>query len=306
VPGGSPLRLGARHYRGQIQVQLVSKRLQAVNVVGLDAYLRGVVSEEMPDDWPIEAVKAQAVAARSYALSQRQDGGILYADVRSQVYGGVEAESPLGDAAVAGTRNQVLLYQGKVATAYYFSSSGGRTASAADVFSGGKPVPYLVSVPDPDDTVSPYHVWGPLTFTGAQVSSRLAVRGVTDVGTMPAAGRAREIVVRGSTGETVLAASAVRRALELRSTWVSIGVLSLSRTAGTVAPGSELTISGVARRLKGAALEQRVEGGAWEPGPSLAPDSDGGFTVTVTPAVTTYYRLVVGDVRAKSLRVPVA
>ena len=133
--------------------QSPSKSLQLVNSVGLEPYLYGVVPREMPSLWPAEALKAQAVAARSYALAIRKTGAFdLYADTRSQVYGGVAAETPTTNAAVDATAGQVLLYEGKVATTLFFSTSGGRTASIEDVWSRGEAVPYLVSVPDPYDT----------------------------------------------------------------------------------------------------------------------------------------------------------
>src|SRR5262245_16243401 len=77
--GASPLQVGGLPYRGQIQLQVVAGKLQAVNVVGLDPYVLGVVTQEMPKDWPLEALKAQAVAARSFAVSMGQDGHVLYA-----------------------------------------------------------------------------------------------------------------------------------------------------------------------------------------------------------------------------------
>ena len=99
----------------------------------------------------------------------------IYADTRSQVYGGIEAETPSVDAAVDATARRVLLYRGKVITAYYSSSSGGRTVSAAEAF--GTPVPYLVSVADPYDTVSPNHDWGPVLFDARKVAKALKVKG---------------------------------------------------------------------------------------------------------------------------------
>ena len=95
LPGSTPLELD-KPYRGQLEVAVSGQKLSAVNVVGLEQYLAGVVPLEMPSDWPGEALKAQAVAARSYALAHRVGGkGFdLYADVRSQVYGGIAAEHP--------------------------------------------------------------------------------------------------------------------------------------------------------------------------------------------------------------------
>ena len=101
----------------------------------------------MPKTWLPEALKAQAVAARSYALAVRKTTGAfdVYPDTRSQVYGGVNAESPTTTAAVDATVGGVLTYGGKIATTYFFSTSGGRTAAINDVWKSA-PVPYLVSV----------------------------------------------------------------------------------------------------------------------------------------------------------------
>ena len=144
-----------------------------MNVVALESYLQGVVAGEMPYSWPAEALKAQAVAARSYALASLVKGKPfdLYSDVRSQVYLGVAGEKPSTTKAVTDTTGQVVLYGGKVATTYYFSTSGGKTASAADVF--GFSVPYLVSRPDPWDKISPYHRWGPVLLGARTVQAKL-------------------------------------------------------------------------------------------------------------------------------------
>ena len=159
-----PLEYAGRAYRGQVQVNVGSARLQVVNNVGLEPYLYGVV--QVPNDWPAEALKAQAVVARSYALAVRKTGAFdLYADTRSQVYGGIAAEKPTTNDAVDQTAGQVLMYDGKVATTFFFSTSGGRTANVQDAWRGGVPTPYLVSVADPYDGASPHHTWGPLPFT---------------------------------------------------------------------------------------------------------------------------------------------
>jgi stage II sporulation protein D len=308
LPGAEALAVGRRQYRGNIVLQVVEKRLQVVNALGLDAYVRGVVSEEVPDDWPPEAIKAQAVAARSYALSQRLDGAILYADTRSQVYGGIAAESKLGDGAVAATRHQVLMYDGRVASTYFYSSSGGRTANVKDVFVGAKTIPYLVSVPDPDDKVSPYHRWGPVVLSAGKVSKLLTLPGTTELRSVPASGRARSVVVTAKAGETTVPAGTVRFALGLRSTWFTVGTLTLSRPAGSVPAGGAVTLSGSARNVKvPVELEQRVGGGPWEPGPAIALDQSRAFTLRVTPEETTDYRLTAADgVVSSSLRVQVA
>src|SRR5262245_23958706 len=118
-PGKSALWL-RNPYRGTFTVTTNGKTLSLVNTVGLEGYIRGVVSSEMPKDWPVEAVKAQAVAARSYALFHRRGSGTfdVYNDTRDQVYGGIRAETPVGDQSVAETKRQVLLYEGKVADTF--------------------------------------------------------------------------------------------------------------------------------------------------------------------------------------------
>jgi stage II sporulation protein D len=306
--GKEPLLLGAKPYRGNFQFQRVHGRLQVVNVLGIDPYIRGVVSEEVPDDWPLEVVKAQAVAARSYALAQAAGRSILYSDTRSQVYGGIEAESDVGDRAVAATARQVLMFDGKVATTFFFSSSGGRTADVEDVFIGGPPVPYLVSVPDPDDRLSPHHRWGPVVLAAPKVARLLGVPSAVDLRTVPVSGRAKEIVVQTRTGERRVPSSTFRRALDLRSTWVTIGVLSLSRPAGMGAAGSPLTLTGTARQVKGPIeLQSKVGGRAWSDGIGVDLDADRSFAIDVVPEVTTQYRLTAADdVVSAPLRVPVA
>lgn len=306
-PGTSPLAL-KNPYRGTFTVSSDGTNLTVVDNVALEAYVRGVVSSEMPHDWPVEAVKAQAVAARSYALAHRRGGAFdVYNDTRDQVYGGILAETPVGDKAVAGTKGQVLLYGGKVANTFFFSSSGGRTADVTDVFTGSKPTPYLVSVPDPWDTYSPYHDWGPVVVAGTSAAKLLGVAGVDALQPVPASGHARSIVATGRNGDVTLAASDVRRALGLRSTWMSVGALSLSRPAGVVAPDASVTISGRATKVQKPVLEQRAgTAAAWQPGPSLSLQPDGTFMVDVAPTQTTQYRLSSGTIKSGVLQVVVA
>ena len=132
----------------------------------------------MPSSWLPAALQAQAIAARSYALASRQAGAPfdVYADGRSQAYLGVSAETPAGRQAVDATAGEVLLYNGDVALTLFSSSTGGRTQSASDAF-GPPGRPYLVSVPDPYDTISPYHDWGPVPVTGTTLASAVGAVG---------------------------------------------------------------------------------------------------------------------------------
>jgi stage II sporulation protein D len=309
-PGAAPLQLDGRSYRGTLELAAVRGGLRIVNAVPLEQYLFGVVPREVPSRWPDEALKAQAVAARSYALAVRRSGPFdLYADVRSQVYGGIGAEHPSTTAAVLATAGEVLLYGGRVATTFYFSTSGGRTANVADVWPTSAPVPYLVSVEDPYDAVSPHHAWGPLAVTAARLRSVLRAPGsLVDVRTtVTPSGRVARVVGVGTTGRSSVPAASVRTALGLRSTWFEVGVLAFDRPRGqAVVSGSQLRVSGLARGLSRVVLEQRVGGGAWTTVAAVASAGDGTFAAAVRPAAPTQYRLAAGGIRTGALSIPVA
>ena len=159
ITAKAPLSVAGAAYRGKLTVTLDGKLLDVIDMVGLEQYVKGVVPSEMPSKWPGAALEAQAVAARSYALANLTKGRPydLYGDARSQVYGGIAVESDSASAAVDATKGQVVLYSGTVANTLFFSTSGGRTVSALEAT--GVDVPYLVSVADPYDTLSPYHDW---------------------------------------------------------------------------------------------------------------------------------------------------
>ena len=216
--------LNGGRYRGSLVVSRDATRLLVVNRLSLERYLYGVVPAEMPTSWSTEAVKAQAVVARSYALRGRRPAAPfdVYADVRSQVYRGLDAETPEGNAAVLATRGRVVRYGSTVAQTLFFSTSGGRTASNEEAF-GTTPVAYLRSVADPHDDLSPVHTWTE-RFTPARAASLL--RAVTEgelrdiqVAARGASGRAATVTVTGSEGTRDVPAATIRSLLGLRSTW---------------------------------------------------------------------------------------
>ena len=292
-PGKAPISLDGIAYRGRFEISAQSGFLRVVNTVGLEDYLQAVVAGEMPRSWPLEALKAQAVAARSYALKNLIKGKPydLYSDVRSQVYGGIAAEQPESTAAVRVTAGRVVTYGGQVAATYYFSTSGGKTASAEDVF--GFSVPYLVSRPDPWDKASPYHRWGPVLIGARTVQAKLgATSRVLDAsGVARPSGRLRSLTLQTLAGSTTVPASLVRTALGLRSTWITIGVLRLDRPRGTVEFGSSLQLTGVARNLTAPQLTASVDGTAWAPVGALDRALDGTVSRSVRPTKTTRYRI---------------
>jgi stage II sporulation protein D len=309
IPGASPLRLD-RPYRGQLQVSVVSGRLRAVNHVALEGYLFGVVPAEMPHHWPAEALKAQAVAARTYALAVRKVGGDfdLYPDVRSQVYRGIVGEKPSATAAVQATAGQVVLYRGQIAKTYFFSTSGGRTATVTDVWPGSPPIPYLVSVQDPYDSASPHHQWGPIPMKAARLQRVLRAPGrLLDVrASVTASGRVRTVTAIGSQGQATVSGADVRRALGLRSTWFRVGVLSLAQPPGPATFNSVLTLSGVARGLGSVSLEQRPPRGAWRVVGPVTRGPDGAVSVSTRPRESSEYRLGAGAAKSAAVRVSVA
>jgi stage II sporulation protein D len=211
-------------YRGRMVLVRDGGAVLAVNHVSLEHYLYGVVPAEMPASWPAEALKAQAVVARSYALRSRRPGSVydVFADVRSQVYGGVFHEVAASTAAVRATRARVVTVGGEVAQTFFFSTSGGRTASNEEGFGGGTPLPYLRSVEDPHDDLSPVHTWT-ARFRQNEVERKLGVAGdllELAVASRSPSGRAATVLVRGSEGDQTLSAATVRTALGLRSTWI--------------------------------------------------------------------------------------
>ena len=290
----APLALDGKPYRGKLELVPQGAFLRVVNVVALESYLQGVVAGEVPYSWPAEVLKAQAVAARSYAIASLLKGKPfdLYSDARSQMYLGVAGEKPSTTKAVADTAGEVVLYGGKVATTYYFSSSGGKTASAADVF--GFAVPYLVSRPDPWDKLSPYFRWGPVLLGARTLQSKLGTdaRVIDARGVGTPSGRLRALALETVDGTDQIPASLLRTALGLRSTWLTMGVLRLDRPSrGAVVFGTSTRLSGIGRGFAALRLASSPDGSSWAPLLTVAPDAVGGVGLDVTPTRTTRYRL---------------
>jgi SpoIID/LytB domain protein len=231
VSGRSTVRLRGRaqngvmsgRYRGSLSIGVNGLNLRAVNRLGLDSYLYGVVPAEMPASWPLTALEAQAVAARSYAIRSLTPSlpFDVFADTRSQVYKGTSAENSRSTSAVQKTNRLAVTYRGTVASTFFSSSSGGRTAAVNEEF-GGPPVPYLVPVDDPFDTLSPDHNWT-VTLSTADAQKRLhelllgTLQDVV-VTARNSSGRAATVEIRGSGGTVTASGSQMRSALGLKST----------------------------------------------------------------------------------------
>lgn len=182
---GSFLRHEGKRYRGEIIITPNDGGLLVVNRLGVESYLRGVVPIEIGKRKPGEeaAVEAQAVAARSYAYTHMADAGSrgfdMYGSVQDQDYGGVDAENPMSDAAVAATANMVLKYAGRVINAPYHSTCGGSTAAVSEVWWRQPDQPYLRPVSDKIPGTESYYCdqsgrfrWT-ATFDGDQLKSTL-------------------------------------------------------------------------------------------------------------------------------------
>jgi len=177
------LDLGKRSYRGYIEVaRYGSNQLSVVNQVGIDAYLNSVVVSEIYAAWPEESLKAQAVAARTFAVYHTtvarkypNDPYDLNDTVGSQVYKGYEVEDSRVNAAVTATSGELIYYEGQVIPAYFFASSGGRTENSENVWVGA--VPYLKSVPDIYEQEPERYPWTQ-TYTPSEIKDKLAKRGV--------------------------------------------------------------------------------------------------------------------------------
>ncbi len=229
ITGPGPVTLAATGtYRGALVFRPDgSGGVQTVNALGLDDYVRGVVSWEMPAGWATEALKVQAVAARTFAITAGAAGADfdLFADTRSQMYGGVAAETPVTDAAVAATTGQIVTYRGAPAITYFSASSGGHTENVENVWPRATPEPWLRGVPDPYDDVAgnPYHRWGyDLSLDVAASKLGSLVRGKLIGIQVVKHGVSERIVaadVVGTKGRTRVAGSELQQVFGLRSTW---------------------------------------------------------------------------------------
>lgn len=243
APAGGAITLGGTAYRGALEFRPGAGGLMAVNAVGLEDYVAGVVSAESPSSWPSEALKTQAIAARTYAITTNAGGAggafTQYADTRSQMYRGVAAETGPTNAAVRATAGQVVTYQGRPVTTFFFSSSGGRTENVENGFVGASPKLWLKSVRDPYDTTSPYHRWKAQRLSlaratrllGSSVKGTLREIRVTQRGVSPRVVRAQVI---GSRGTTDVTGPQLRRLFGLRDTWVRFRVIGT--TTGRATP----------------------------------------------------------------------
>jgi stage II sporulation protein D len=283
----------------------------AINSLSMDDYVKGVVASEVPASWDEEVLRVQAIAARTYALTTRKTGELFdqYPDTRSQMYRGVMSETAATNAAVGETAGEVVTYDGDPITTFYFSTSGGRTENIEYSWPGSSPQPYLKSVEDPYDDISPRHRWQK-RFTnrtmGALLGSPGTLRGVDVLqrGKSPRVVRAR---IRGSRGSVVLTGPQIRARLGLDDTWAYFTRVSSSAASARrarVARSGYRVFTGSftpAPRSLRLAVERLGGGGDWQRAGSTIAAASGRFQATVGgPGV---YRVRARGVAGPAVRV---
>ena len=227
------IKVEDKTYRDYINFKIRNGNLMVINYVSMDHYLYGVVPREMPASFDMEALKAQAIAARTYALmnmrKHRNDGYDLCDTTHCQVYGGISGEHDRTTLAVDDTSGIIITYNGNIIDAVYHSNSGGRTVDSKEAWGGS--VPYLVAVDDSYSIDYPNSHWS-FTISKNEVNNRLKDSGVNignlinmEVIETSDNGRVTKLKVAGTLGEEVLNSSKVRQVLgttELKSTWFTI------------------------------------------------------------------------------------
>jgi len=213
------LRINGRGYRGTTEVIASGKGLLVINEIGLEEYLVGLINCEISSQWPMEAVKAQAVIARSYALYQKEARKKLpyhlESTVLDQVYNGCDIEDGRAAAAVEATRNEVLIYDGKVVQAFFHSRCGGHTEASENVWA--LKLPYLRGVECRYCSGSPSSKWE-VSLAQKKVETLLRaggyqVRGIREIRPVNRyqSGRIADLEVLSESGSTVLPAVEFRK-----------------------------------------------------------------------------------------------
>ena len=230
--GESIVEIEGKKYRGNIEIRRFAESdMTVINHLSMQEYLYGVVPREIGGNTAIEAVKAQAIVARTYAAKNYGRRSKLGFDVMptvdDQAYGGYEWENKNSNRAVDETDGQVVVYDGELIGGYYFSTSGGYTENSENVWSGA--YDYLKAVPDTYEPEIQGNTTWEVTKSASEIKSLLAKAGI-NVGTVldlvpveyTDAGRILKLKIVGVDGEKIISKSQVRTALGLKSQWYSI------------------------------------------------------------------------------------
>lgn len=245
---GGTLLIGDSEYRGGARFLHNDVGLTVINYLDMEDYLKGVIPGEMPYEWPAEALKAQAVCARNYALTNydkfKSYGFNLDDTTQSQVYLGVKAEKESTNQAVDATKNIYLTYNGEIANTFFYSSSGGHTESSKYVWGGD--FPYLIGVDDPYDTSREWTV----PYTPDEIKEKLA--GIqTDIGEIldlevverSPSGRIIDLKIVGTNGDYHAKLEKSRSLFNLRS-----NLFTITKKSDNIKPVTVITSKGLEER----------------------------------------------------------
>ncbi|MBI4801155.1 MAG: SpoIID/LytB domain-containing protein [Elusimicrobia bacterium] len=230
--GGGKVNLNGRFYKGELFIKTAAdEKLEVIEQLSVEDYLYGVLGVEMSPDWPLEALKAQAIASRTYALKNinpKKDYD-LTDGAEMQVYNGASLVNSKIIKAVNSTRGSVLAYKGKLITAFFHACCGGHTASAGAAWSGDSIKP-LAGIRDPFCSNSPHYRWNfyvaagdLLAFIQKNGSTALKIKGAR-IHKKDRSGRTRAFRFATDAGSVTVAASALRRhfgASDIRSTFIT-------------------------------------------------------------------------------------
>ena len=210
--------INSKRYSGKINIVFRNNKILVINVLGVEKYLNSVVGSEMPHKWHIEALKAQAIASRTYALKKTNNG--LY-DIDStqtnQVYNGLESSTLKTRRAVRETRSLVITHKNKLINALFHSSSGGMTENSEDVWSN--PFPYLVTVKDFDQN-NPKIKWNKEVSKSELKEIFPIIGGIQQIKVLniTETGRIKNLKISGPNGEKIITGKEFRSKLGLKST----------------------------------------------------------------------------------------
>ena len=227
-PSDGLFELDGQRYRGELVVEADGRgTLSATEVVELDDYVRGVVGNEMSPGWPADALKAQAVAARTFAVYRTSGPGAArkWVSRSDMAYKGVKGESGAADEAVLATADRILTWEGQPLAAYFHSCCGGHTAAVEKVY-GGRAIPPLAGVPCTACRDCPSYRWT-ASLELSDMAAKLAARGVRDlqevsVGDPDETGRPTDVVINGSEHMPINTFRLALGAGAIKSTWFTV------------------------------------------------------------------------------------
>lgn len=253
--GDGIIRLEGKPYRERLNFFNNGSKLIAINVLGMDNYLKGVVASEMPPSWHLEALKAQAVVARNYAVTNAYkhsaEGFHICNTTHCQVYGGVNSENPRTSLAVEQTSGEIMYYANKPVEGYFHSSSGGRTENSENIWGSSKP--YLRGVDDPFSLGGPHDNWV-VVMSSSDIRTRLYQSGVNigevigmSVDQTSGNGRVLSLTVIGTNGTHTIKKERIRTFL---------GSSKFKSLFFTVTGGTQVSGESVTHNAKGTSLQQ--------------------------------------------------